>query len=344
MRLDRILLLGAALLSMVATVSCKKDKDDDDDSTSESFTGSVSFTLPSYVSPGEKYTFHMDGISREDSGSYGIIWTIETFDIKDTTRYEADPATVTGDFTFTVPDTLCKFTLMASAFADGYTTTSSSLSATIVSAAKYGGSITGRSFDSGKDFVFTDSRDDKEYWCTTIGDRDWFRENLACEGTGYPYCGSTQMEQILGNFYSWNEAQSACPEGWRLPDSADWSALAKELSGVDYGSTETFAGIAGKLMSDAYFNGDRMWEYWPKVNITDSSHFSALPSGYAIQNGEDDYEFTAYCKYATFWVNDSFSDKALYRYLYVDKTDCFVGTADKDGFLASVRCVRDSQK
>ena len=343
MKLERFLLLGAALLSMVTAVSCKDD-DEDDTTETESFTGSVSFTLPTYVSPGETYNFHIDGISREDSGSYGCIWTIEMFDVKDTTRLEEDLASVSGDYTFVVPDTLCTFTVKGSVFASGYTTSSSSLSATIVSADKENGSITGRSFDAEKDFTFTDSRDGKEYWCTTIGDRDWFRENLACSGTGYPYDGSDHLEQLLGNYYSWNEAQAACPEGWRLPTSEDWGALAKELSGEDFGSTETFTGIAGKLMANVYFNGDRMWEYWPKVNITDSSHFSAIPAGYAMLLDEGEYEFTAYYKYAAFWVNDTYGDKALYRYLYVDKTDCFVGTAEKDGFLASVRCVRDSVK
>ncbi len=343
MKLDRFLLLGAALLTIAAAVSCKGKEDDDDTADSNSFTGSVSFTLPSYVSPGEKYTFHIDGISREDDGAYGCIWTIETFDVKDTTRYETDPASVNGDYTFTVPDTLCTFTVKGSAFADGYTTTSTSLSATIVSDSKKDGSITGRTFYTSGDFIYTDSRDGKEYWCTTIGDRDWFRENLACSGTGYPYEGATQMEQILGNYYSWNQAQTACPDGWRLPDSEDWSALAKELTGNDFDAVETFTGIAGKLMVDAYFNGDRMWEYWPKVNITDSSHFSAIPAGYAFTDGEGGYEFNAFCEYATFWVNDTYSDKGVYRYLYVDKTDCFVGTAEKDSFLASARCVRDKE-
>ena len=340
MKFEKFLLLGIALLSMVATVSCKKSGEDDDDSSTESFTGSVSFTLPSYVSPGETYTFHIDGISREDGGSYGCIWTIEAFDVKDTTRYESDPASVTGDYVFTVPDSLCTFTVKGSVFADGYSSSSASKSATSVSASKENGSITGRSFDSLKDFIFRDSRDGKSYWCTAIGGKDWFRENLACSGTGCPYSEDTHMEQVLGNYYSWNEAQTACPDGWRLPDSADWSDLARELTGKDFGATETFTGIAGKLMVDAYFNGDRMWEYWPKVNITDSSHFSAIPSGYALLE-EDDHTFTAYCEYAAFWVNDTYSDKGLYRYLYVDKTDCFAGTGDKDTFLASVRCVRD---
>ncbi len=343
MKLERFLLLGAATLVIAAAVSCKKNKKDDDSST-ESFTGSVSFTLPSYISPGEVHNFHIDSVSRDDGGTYGCIWTIEALDIKDTTRVESDPASVTGDYSFTVPDTLCAITVKGTVFADGYTTTSTSLSSTIVSADKENGSITGRSFDEQKDFVFTDSRDGKQYWCTTIGDRDWFRENLACEGTGYPYDGSSNLSQILGHYYSWNEAVDACPQGWRLPDTDDWSALATSLSGKDFGATDSFTGIAGKLMANVYFNGNRMWEYWPKVNITDSSRFSAIPAGYALGYEEDGYSFTGYCDYAAFWVNGTYGDRALYRYLYEDKTDCFAGAADKDGFLASVRCVRDTER
>lgn len=136
----------------------------------------------------------------------------------------------------------------------------------------------------------------------------------------------------------------ACPQGWRLPDTDDWSALATSLSGKDFGATDSFTGIAGKLMANVYFNGNRMWEYWPKVNITDSSRFSAIPAGYALGYEEDGYSFTGYCDYAAFWVNGTYGDRALYRYLYEDKTDCFAGAADKDGFLASVRCVRDTER
>ncbi|MDO4826114.1 MAG: fibrobacter succinogenes major paralogous domain-containing protein [Bacteroidia bacterium] len=343
MKLEKLLLSAAALLVIAAAVSCHKNKTDEDDST-ESFTGSVSFTLPSYISPGEVHTFHIDSVSREDGGTYGCIWTIEALDIKDTTRVEADPSSVSGDYIFTVPDTLCAITVKGTVFAEGYTTISTSLSSTIVSADKEKGSITGRSFDTEKDFVFTDSRDGKQYWCTTIGDRDWFRENLACEGTGYPYDGSSNLSQILGHYYSWNEALVSCPEGWRLPDTEDWSALAAAVTGKDFGATDSFSDIAGKMMANVYFNGNRMWEYWPKVNITDSSRFSAIPTGYGFGDAEDGYSFAGYCEYAAFWVNGTYGDKALYRYLYVDKTDCFAGTADKDGFLASVRCVRDSTR
>ena len=339
MKFKRFLLWGTVLLGIVAAVSCKKD--DEETTDTESFTGSVSFELPTFISPGEVYTLHIDGISREDDGSWGCCWNVDVTSETDTTRLESDPASVSGDFVFAVPDTLCTVTVKASVFAEGYATTSKSLSATIVSDSKENGSLVGRSYDAKKDFIYHDGRDGKNYWCTTIGDREWFRENLAWAEGGYPYGGSANMEQIMGCYYSWNEAQSACPDGWRLPDSEDWSALAKELSGKDFTATETFTGIAGKLMADVYFNGDRMWEYWPKVNITDSSRFSAIPAGYSIKKGDDDYTFTAYCKYATFWVNDTYGDKVLYRYLYVDKTDCFVGTAEKDDFLLSVRCVRD---
>lgn len=324
----------------VAAVSCKEKEEEDTDY--ESFSGSISFELPAFISPGEVYELGIGSICREDGGGFGCCWNIDVLSQTDTLRREDDPTTISTDYTFTVPDTLCEVTVKATVFATGYTMTSSTATAEIVSADKVSGSVRGRSFDSAKDFVYTDTRDGKEYWCTTIGDREWFRENLAYSGTGFPYKGSEKMEQILGRYYSWNEALQACPDGWRLPDTDDWSALAKELTGNDFGATDTFTGIAGKLMTDSYFNGDRMWEYWPNVNITDSSRFSAIPAGYSIRKDGDKYIFYAYSKYATFWVNGTYGDKGIYRYLYVDKTDCFVGTADKENFLASVRCVRDA--
>ena len=41
------------------------------------------------------------------------------------------------------------------------------------------------------------------------------------------------MDMIFGKYYTWTEAQTACPEGWELPSDADFVELARKVSGKD---------------------------------------------------------------------------------------------------------------
>lgn len=343
MKLDRYLLMGAAILLLLPVFGSCKKKNEDPTITYESFKGSPTFTLPEIVSPGEQYTLKLADVSREDEGGFGCYWKVSIFDQNDTTRVESDPTSKSPDYTFTIPDTLCNFSVSVTVFASGYAALSTSNSATIVSDDKENGSVTGREFGREGEFIFTDGRDDKEYWCTHINGQDWFKENLAYSESGVSYFGSDKMDTIFGKYYNWDEAQSACPDGWRLASGEDWKNLANYLMKDDFGIYDTFVGVSGSLMANAYFNLDRMWEFWPDVKITDRSGLSVIPVGYAMDK-DDDYDFLGYMEYAAFWTADEYNDEqGLYRYIYVSKPDCYVASSDKQSFRASVRCVRDSE-
>jgi len=59
--------------------------------------------------------------------------------------------------------------------------------------------------------IFVDDRDNREYKIKDIGSGViWFMEDLA-------YNAKTK--------YTWTEANTACPTGWRLPSDADWGTL-----------------------------------------------------------------------------------------------------------------------
>ena len=96
-------------------------------------------------------------------------------------------------------------------------------------------------------------------------------------------------------------------------------------------------------MVNAYFNANRMWEYWPAVKITNSTGFSAIPTGYCTTSsagvdGRDDYN------YAVYWTADDKDVEGesfgLYRMIYVDKPDLMLGSNHKTVFYATVRCVQ----
>ena len=166
--------------------------------------------------------------------------------------------------------------------------------------------------------------------------------NLAYAGSGVSFEGCDALDDVYGRYYDWEEAQVACPEGWRLPASDDWASLAAQ-AGYKGEGDGNYLGIAGNLMVNAYFNSNRMWEYWPAVKITNSTGFSAIPTGYCTTSstgvdGRDDLN------YAVYWTaededvdGESFG---LYRMIYVEKPDLMLGAAHKTGFCATVRCVR----
>ena len=94
------------------------------------------------------------------------------------------------------------------------------------------------------------------------------------------------------------------------------------------------------MMVNASFNGNRMWEFWPEVKITNSSRFSAIPAGYAVVEG-DQSTFKGFDNYAFFWTSDTVSaDMAVARYIYVDKPEVYAGEFGKNSIRATVRCVK----
>ena len=127
---------------------------------------------------------------------------------------------------------------------------------------------------------FTDPRDGQSYDIVKIGERTWFAENLnfATEGSVCPE-GDTRKCSEYGRLYTWDDARTACPEGWHLPDSADFATLVEQAGGA--------AEAGEKLKSTG--------GWFKKGNGTDALGFNALPAGY---RGE---KYDGIGGYAYFW-------------------------------------------
>ena len=187
---------------------------------------------------------------------------------------------------------------------------------------------------------FMDSRDGRSYNVVKIGDLTWMVENLNYE-TETSACpdGDSRNCKRLGRLYSWAEAKTVCPEGWRLPTSADFAQiLAQSLDG-NPGAVSNEAGA--KLKSrDGWFK---------KGNGSDEFGFNALPAGYrgAISKSDDGTisggKFDGVGGYAYFWSATEDSENpesnAYYMFLAFNSKSASVNSFSKND-LRSVRCVR----
>lgn len=180
---------------------------------------------------------------------------------------------------------------------------------------------------------FTDARDGQSYNVVQIGTQTWMAENLnfalpgAAGDASKNFCpdGDERNCKKMGRLYSWTEAQSVCPEGWRLPAREDFETLVKVVGGS---TSESVGGSGDALKSTG--------GWFKKGNGTDAFGFKALPAG----NKRLDGKFDGIGGYAYFWSSSEDPDGAAY-YLVLDfsspaaKTEAF-----GKGEGRSVRCVK----
>lgn len=335
MKLNRWLLPAALVAALAVAGGCKKDTA----VTKKSLNGELKLSVPAVVEVGYTKTFMIDTLmtlSCPDGSPIGYYFVDPDTNTRDT-LVNADGSFRKHLYTLTVADKRESQTLTLTAFMDkdsDYTGQSGTATFLIVRGGlDEQGSLT-RFNASASAGSFQDARDGREYYYTSVNGLDWLRHNLAWTGAGVPAWNCDAMTGIFGRYYTWEEAQTACPEGWRLPTDAELTAL---QDGAAPG--EDIKGLAGRLMGDIYFNGDRLWEYWREVKITDAFLFSAIPAGYANVGGGA-ADFRGQYTYAAFWTADEEDGEGICRYIFHSKDIVYRGKMSKTDFAASVRCVR----
>lgn len=188
---------------------------------------------------------------------------------------------------------------------------------------------------------FTDSRDGQSYDVVKIGDLTWMAENLNFETAG-SFCpeGDSRNCKRLGRLYSWAEARSVCPEGWRLPTKVDFESLVAATSkDAAQSPSQSLAGAALKA-KDGWFK---------KGNGTDDFGFNALPAGYrgAVSKADDGAvtggKFDGIGGFAYFWSatedTENSESNAFYLFLSFSSDAASLNAFAKEDYR-SVRCVR----
>ena len=339
--------LSSIIIAIAASLCLISCKDDDETTVTPSLDGALSFNVPAYALPHTKVTTTPTGVEHPDGEGIGYYWKVTpTMTKSDTTRYEngldknGNPSD--GSFTFTCPDTLQTYTIQGYAYAKGYSYLTKILTCQVVE-----GGIDKSITNLGLASQATVTINGKSYPYVTINGTDWLCRNISDEKGGAPYENYKAMSDVFGRYYSYYEAQSICPEGWRLPTDEEWTAAAA-----------TYENKIADLMGNGYFNDELMWEYWPAVgDITNASGLSLIPVGYALLSSkatdpkQDEYvdgtypqaQFKGYNEYAVFWTADMVEDEegmAYYRYIICNQPEFMIGKGDARSFGASVRCVR----
>jgi uncharacterized protein (TIGR02145 family) len=191
-----------------------------------------------------------------------------------------------------------------------------------------------------------------------IGNQCWFQKNVNSgsmvlgvndqtnNGILEKYCynNDTANCSIYGGLYQWAEAvqyqngasnttspspafsgnvKGICPTGWHVPSDPEWNSLEIILGGY------SIAGGAMKSIST-------MWTS-PNTGATNSSGFSALPSGYRVSHGPIGYIGL----FSDFWSSSESSlSNAILRHLLYSNSETGRPNYDKkNGY--SIRCLKD---
>ena len=313
------LLYTTLVLVAFAAASCKKD---DNKTVNKPSLYGVTFDLATFARPGDSFTLTPYGVFTGDGKEIKKIdykWKVNSGDYSEPMDSYTLKVDEVGNYTV-----YCQ----ASDPDEKYYAVSTS-KIIIVIDPSLGKTLNGTGIQA-TDEHFTDSRDkagENEYYIAKIGGLEWFRNNLAYTGCGLAYENSDVTSYPLGRYYTWDEAMTACPDGWRLPTDEEWALL-----GTD----------ASSLTCDAYLNSQRMWDYWPDVNRTNESGLAIIPSGYALP-AISSPSYKRLYDYAAFWTateSESDSRMAAYRYIFVEENVVRSTYAEKGSLALSVRCVR----
>ncbi len=197
---------------------------------------------------------------------------------------------------------------------------------------------------------FLDTRDNHFYPIVSINGQVWMVENMAylpqihnktdesaSESRMYVYDFSPTNSDSLTNIaeaqasieyrthgvlYNWFAASdSACPNGWALPDTTQWNAL------VEFASDDT--------TSAAHLKSLYSWDNSTNNEKIDSYGFNALASGKKTLA-----LFESKGEMAAWWTTDTEGINA-YNHYFIDYYDATFSTMQDKKYGLSVRCIKE---
>lgn len=370
------------IFAALAMLSCKKDED----STLPSLSGALEINgIEAFISAdanSRTITLKPSGVEHPEGKGIGYYWKVSpVMSSYDTTRFEnglnKNGQQSDGSFTYTIKDSLGTYSIYCYAYASGYYGLSAAEYVTVVRGGIQASPDEPETSITGTEVAQNGTRlEGTDYFYVTTDDNvDWIANNIADKTKGTAFLKYDAMSGVFGRYYSYNEAKAVCEalptnggNAWRLPTDADWVNLVKSITtDVTEFKAEVHEDIywdndvngkpslAARLIADGYFNGDKLWEYWPEIGVpANTSGLAVLPVGYAnlgitpAPKSKSAYPaalFEGAYEFAAFWTADQTednSDMAYYRYMYTKTPHLMIGKGYKESFGASVRCVREA--
>ena len=175
--------------------------------------------------------------------------------------------------------------------------------------------------------------DGNHYAVVQIGNAYWMAENLKVtrDKTGqslFSYCYEERTDRCddFGRLYTWQQALEACPDGWKLPDSEDWTELEIEL-GMDPTESMSF--------------GWRGTDQGAQLKEGGSSGFNALLAGYKDGILDWDGRYFDIGFFGSFWsASSSDTTHSVAYWVYVTSDRILKNNYDNTSAL-SVRCIKE---
>ncbi|MEM6801323.1 MAG: FISUMP domain-containing protein [Bacteroidota bacterium] len=170
---------------------------------------------------------------------------------------------------------------------------------------------------------FVDKRDQERYAYIKLGGLYWMKENLRYEAVSSEcYKGEAENCEAYGRLYAHSDISTACPEGWRLPTTADWKALKKTIKSKK----------ADRIIAEGIWEGEAF------EGANNELGLSILPGGRKDELGPPDREspFGEMGISASFWLDETedhwhvrWGKNQVHRH----------GDISKQGRKFSIRCV-----
>jgi len=163
-----------------------------------------------------------------------------------------------------------------------------------------------------------------------IGDQTWMDRDMNVKISGKSKChANADTCNMFGRKYTWEDATTLCPAGWKLPDTTDL----KEL----------FAAVGGINAAGDKLKAKNGWK--SGGNGSDEFGFAAYPGGYwyTSSNGSNYFSSGGTNGY---WWSATESGRAQAYYLgmaYGGDNASYKSAFDKDRWL-SVRCLKTTQR
>lgn len=334
-------IIGIFVFVLVALAACKKTETTE---TKGYLSGILSFDYPKYIEKGDSVFFCPDDKpTHPEKGSIIYTWQV-------TPGMERTDTTQRADHGFGYrfrADTIGSFTVTCTAIPSGdYYGTSTSNYITVIEKG-FKGTLPLETTEQDSLWM----HEFNNYASTRIGEHMWMRHNLAAhkdnagaEQIGVGYLGYDIMKDVFGSYYTWEEAQKACPAGWRLPTDEEWTQMATSVKPANVSEIpaayNTWKKVAGEMMCYYKLNQVDMIPLQAKVKITNNSRLSVKMLGYA----DEGKYFKMFNERAFFWTASEYdkdNKKAWCRYFVYNSPDVYAEPMEKTGFYAHVRCIKD---